>query len=207
MRLRERWRATWAALELPTPREAVFRDLIRRYREPQRAYHTLGHIRECFGQFDAASRSVRRPGEVLLAIWYHDAVYRPDRPHNEERSADLARHVALAAGASRPVAGRIRRLVLATRHSRRPPPGDAALLVDIDLAILGAAPRRFARYEADIQREYARVPLELFRRTRAAILERFLARDSIYSTHSFIRRLEAPARANLRRSIARLRSR
>ena len=207
MRLRERWRATWAALELPTPPGAVFRDLMRRYREPHRAYHTLGHIRECFAQFDAVSRSVRRPGEVLLAIWYHDAVYHPDGSLNEERSADLAREVALEAGASRRVARRVHRLILATRHQRRPPPGDPALLADIDLAILGAAPRRFARYEADIRREYARVPLMIFRRTRATILERFLSRPSIYSTRSFIRRLEAPARANLTRSIVRLRGR
>ena len=54
--------------------------------------------------------------------------------------------------------------------------------------------------------EYAFVPEDAFRAGRAAILERFLESPALYPDPAFRERLEAPARANLRREIAGLRS-
>jgi predicted metal-dependent HD superfamily phosphohydrolase len=96
-------------------------------------------------------------------------------------------------------------LVMATRHDARPATPDAALVVDIDLAILGAEAERFDEYEVQVRQEYAWVPGPLFRRKRRAILEGLLARPGIYATAWFHPRFEARARANLRRSLARLR--
>jgi predicted metal-dependent HD superfamily phosphohydrolase len=81
---------------------------------------------------------------------------------------------------------------------------DQCWLVDIDLSILGAVPARFDEYERQVRDEYAFVPEELFRRKRAEVLAGFVARARIYSTPFFRDRLEAPARANLGRSIAAL---
>jgi predicted metal-dependent HD superfamily phosphohydrolase len=79
------------------------------------------------------------------------------------------------------------------------------LLVDIDLSILGATPERFDEYEVQVRQEYAWVPGPLFRRKRGEILQAFLVRPSIYSMPWFRQRLEAQARSNLQRSVARLR--
>ena len=46
-----------------------------------------------------------------------------------------AQAVVLAAGLDTTVEDRVRDLILATRHDVSPPAGDAALLVDVDLAI------------------------------------------------------------------------
>ena len=81
---------------------------------------------------------------------------------------------------------------------------DAQLLVDIDLAILGAAPARFDEYERQVRNEYAHVPDEAFREGRRRVLQQFLARPVIYRTAPAHRTLERRARANLARSIAAL---
>jgi predicted metal-dependent HD superfamily phosphohydrolase len=93
---------------------------------------------------------------------------------------------------------------LATKHNAEPTSRDAALLVDVDLAILGAAPERFDEYERQVREEYSWVPGFLFRRKRREILEGFLARPHVYSTDHFLACYEAAARANLVRSIERL---
>ena len=79
---------------------------------------------------------------------------------------------------------------------------DEQVLVDVDLAILGAAPARFAEYELQIREEYAHVPGFLFRMKRRAILKSFLDRLAIYSTPLLREQLESRARINLATAIA-----
>ena len=81
---------------------------------------------------------------------------------------------------------------------------DAALLLDIDLAILGAAPARFDEYERQVRAEYAHVAEADFRAGRARVLAGFLARPRLYATEAFHGALEQRARANLARSLATL---
>ena len=90
----------------------------------------------------------------------------------------------------------------ATRHAALPALPDERLVADIDLAILGAAPRRFAQYERQVRAEYAAVPEETFRHRRRAILQAFLDRPHLYGTAHFRQALEARARDNLARAIA-----
>lgn len=116
---------------------------------------------------------------------------------NEARSADWAVTALLAAGVSAEVQARAHALIMATKHTAAPLAGDAALLVDIDLAILGAAPARFAEYEWQIRQEYAWVPAEVFVEKRKAVLQGFQDQAPIYGTALFQTRLEAQARRNL----------
>ena len=139
---------------------------------------------------------------MLLALWFHDAIYQPKRNDNEDKSADWGAEVLARAGAPASVVDRFRGLVLATRHEAQPQSADARLLVDIDLSILGAEPARFDEYEAQVRKEYAHVPDLFFRMGRAKILKHFLARPAIYSTASFRDRFEARARTNLQRSLS-----
>ena len=186
--------------------------LLARYAEPQRAYHTLQHLRECLDLFEEAEAAARagpsgaepvseHPAEVELALWFHDAIYDIPATDNEQRSADWAR-AALATASAPPDAGaRVHALVMATRHDAAPTGADAQLLVDIDLAILGAPAARFAEYEMQIRREYAHVPEAAFRQRRRTILRSFLERAPLYAT-AFVRdRREVAARVNLRRAV------
>jgi predicted metal-dependent HD superfamily phosphohydrolase len=141
---------------------------------------------------------------VEVALWFHDAVHDPRRDDNEARSAEWARSSVAAAGVPAIVAGKIGDLVLATRHVALPRAIDARVVVDVDLSILGADTKRFAEYEAQIREEYGFVPHADYRRSRAAILERFVSRPTLFGTKPFIERYEPQARANLERALARL---
>ena len=201
--LANQWRDTWRDLHLPLP-EGVLPALLARWAEPHRRYHTLQHLRECLELLAAHGALAERPGEVGIALWFHDAVYDTARHDNEAASADWARRVLRDAGAAQDVIARVDALILATRHSQVPATSDERLLVDIDLAILGAAPARFDEYERQIRDEYGFVPEDVFRDKRAGILRGFLARPALFSTAALAARLEAPARANLAGAIARL---
>lgn len=179
--------------------------LLAAYQQPQRKYHTLQHLQECLTRFEPVRGLAHQPGEVELALWFHDAVYEVRGQDNELKSAQWAQSVVMNAGATAAVADRVFALVMVTRHDALPASADEQLLVDVDLSILGAAPERFDEYERQVQAEYAWVPGWMFRRKRREILERFLARPFIFNTLHFRAMLETQARENLRRSIARLR--
>lgn len=213
--LHRSWQRAWQGAGCTAPGDALAAELLARYREPQRRYHTLQHLSECLGHLEAVLDQVPDPAAIELALWFHDAVYELAGPgaasneqrsaaFNEQRSALWAHQALLAGGAPPALARQVHDLVMATRHDALPATPDQCWLVDIDLSILGAAPARFDEYERQVRDEYAFVPEELFRRKRAEVLAGFIARARIYSTPFFHDRLEAPARANLGRSIAAL---
>lgn len=199
----EEWKRTWDQLGLPSSR-TMFADLTARYCETHRAYHTLQHLRECFDHLAAARDLAERPVEIELALWFHDAIYDPQRNDNEERSAELAVELMDHAGADQCLKDRVQQLVLTTKHTAIPPDLDARLLVDIDLAILGAAPTRFDEYEQQVRQEYTWVPEAEFRKGRSRILLQFLKRPRLYLTDWFAERFEQSARDNLQRSLSQL---
>ncbi len=137
---------------------------------------------------------------MSLAAWFHDAVY-DGQAEAEERSALWA----LRALADRPSAEEVARLVrLTERHLPADDDANGCVLSDADLAILAAAPERYAAYVADVRREYAHVPDDLFRAGRAAVLRDLLAKPSLFHTAHAREHWEAPARANVEAELAQL---
>jgi predicted metal-dependent HD superfamily phosphohydrolase len=197
------WDAAWSELRLAPP-PGLYARVTGRYLEPHRSYHTLRHLEECFALFDAARHLSMNAGEVLIALWLHDAVYLPKSRDSEEASARWAEKILHEAGATSDIIGRVRELILATKHDASPSSADAGVLVDIDLAILASDAERFEQYETQVRQEYAHVPDIVFRMGRAKILKQFLARPWIYTTPYFRERFEQNARDNLARSLARL---
>lgn len=180
--------------------------LLAGYAQPHRKYHTLQHLEEVLSLFDGVRWLAARPAEVEAALWFHDAVYDLNRHDNESRSADWAQRALLEGGVPAEAADRVHGLVMATRHDIEPAGDDARLLVDIDLAILGAGRARFDEYERQIRDEYGHVPDLVFKEKRHAILRGFLARPRIFGTGHFHAGLEDAARANLRRALGETRT-
>jgi predicted metal-dependent HD superfamily phosphohydrolase len=199
------WQRAWSALGGHGDALALRQRLLAAWSEPQRQYHTLQHLQECIALLEPQLALAEHPGDVELALWFHDAVYDVRGRDNESRSADWAGQELQRAGVPAAAIARVRQLIMATCHDALPRGADAQLLVDVDLSILGAPPARFAEYELQVRQEYAWVPGPVFRRKRRALLAQFLARPRIYGTEHFNRTLESPARDNLRRSLARLR--
>lgn len=194
----------WSSLGACVDVRPLCGEVIARYEEPHRRYHTRRHLDECFERLDELGHLPCRLREVEVAIWFHDSIYEPQREDNELRSAELAREAIVGAGVSEEVAQRVRNLVLCTRHTAPPVGIDAEVLVDVDLSILGASPSRFDEYEEQIREEYAWVPETEFRQRRIEVLKGFLARDRIFHTQLFVARYEKRARINIARSLERL---
>lgn len=190
------WQSTWHGLGL-TPAPGLHEALLARYAEPHRHYHATQHLQECLGHADRIQALAERPAEVLIALWFHDAIYDTRRHDNEALSAQWAYQALLDAGGSTDLADRVSALVMVTQHRAEPGSRDEQVLVDVDLAILGAPPERFAQYEAQIRAEYGWVPAEVFTEKRREVLAGFLARPQIYGTELFNALYEARARDNL----------
>ena len=203
--LPERWSALLHRCGASVDPEPYGRDLLKRWAEPQRRYHATEHLRAVLDHVDALAEHAGDPDTVRLAAWFHDAVYRPDRSENEERSAALAVRALTEAGLSRERVAEVARLVRLT-VTHRPEPGDrdGEVLCDADLAVLGGPPQAYAAYAAAVREEYAFVPEEDFRAGRAAILRQLLALPALYRTTTALDRFDAAARANLAAELTRL---
>lgn len=183
------------------PSQQVYSSLTSAYSEPHRHYHTTHHIDDCLIQLDTAPGIADFPEEVELALWFHDAVYKPTSSKNELKSAEWAQAFLQAAGADSARGQRVYEHILATRHGEESLSGDAAVVVDVDLSILGREPDSYDEFEQAIRREYKWVPWPVYRRKRVEILSSFLGRGKIYTTELFRNRFEARARQNLERAI------
>jgi predicted metal-dependent HD superfamily phosphohydrolase len=197
-----RWRTLTTRLGIAVqPAAALLDELVRAYSEPGRHYHNLDHIAALLGLLDQHGQDARNRDAIELAIFFHDAVYRPTRSDNEAASAALARARLTQMGVSEGLLREVERLILATRHGASLADADSdpdlALLVDLDLSILGAERSAYAAYAHAIRREYAIVPDLLYRPGRRRVLAEFLARPRIYATPRLRDLWEAPARANL----------
>lgn len=99
--LPDRWRDTLLAARsgAPGPDPLPYAEnLLVRWAEPQRRYHTTAHLTAVLDRIDTLAGYAADVHAVRLAAWFHDAVYRPDRTENEERSAALAERALPEAG-------------------------------------------------------------------------------------------------------------
>lgn len=196
-----KWALAWSALGVHQPDADLYKELLARYSEPHRAYHTLQHQDECLLNFNELLAQAEHSAEISLAIWFHDAIYDIGRSDNEERSASWAHAALLKAGVAEAVADRVYALIMATRHDAVPHGVDAQILIDVDLWVLGSPAARFDEYERQIRQEYCVVPEAIFQQKRLQILQYFFDRPRIFSTPVFFERHEHQAKQNLLRSI------
>ncbi|MEU1473278.1 hypothetical protein ABZ434_34320 [Streptomyces sp. NPDC005761] len=199
--LRGRWQECLVAArgggEDPDP-SPYADNLLARWAEPQRRYHTTAHLTAVLDHLDTLAGHAADPDAVRLAAWFHDAVYRPDRSENEERSAVLAERALPEAGVPAATTAEVARLVRLT-VSHDPADGDSngEALCDADLAILAAPPKEYAEYAARVREEYGFVPDEAFREGRAAVLRQLLELPRLFRTPHGVAEWEARARHNL----------
>ncbi len=193
------WQRAWDHLALQAP-AGLFEQLMAAYSEPQRHYHTLQHLAECLHHFESVISLAKAPGEVEIALWFHDAIYDVRGKENERRSADWAVKVLSENGATAQMCERVDALIMATLHDVMPADLDQQLLVDIDLAILGASPQRFEEYDGQVRAEYSWVLGFVYKMKRKMVLKGFLSRPVIFHTDVFRVKYEQLARFNLQRA-------
>ncbi|MCX5558638.1 hypothetical protein [Streptomyces sp. NBC_00038] len=205
--LRPRWtRALEGSRSPGGPDPTPYADnLLTRWQEPQRRYHTLTHLTAVLDHIDVLEKHADTPDLVRLAAWFHDAVYLPNRSENEERSAHLAERALPEAGLTAPDTAEVARLVrLTVTHAPADDDRNGQVLCDADLAILAAPAPAYADYTKAVREEYAFVPAEAFREGRAAILRQLLDLPRLFRTPYGEREWEQRARENLRTELTQL---
>jgi len=198
--LRRQWHdllCLWAVD--PALADRTFEDICKHYAEPVRFYHTLDHIENMLKTVESIGSHARNLNVVKLATWLHDVIYDSRASDNEERSADFAER--LCGKFSMPDGRLVASLILKTKTHDAGNDTDAQVLLDADLAILGASEPAYQTYAAKIRQEYAWVPELDYRQGRCQVLQKFLSRSKIFH---FLSDLEAPARRNVAAEIARL---
>lgn len=193
-----------SALGAETDAQAACDALLVAHASEPRRYHTFAHVEACLGWLDWSWSLAQRPHEIAIALFFHDAVYEPLATDNEAKSAAWARDVLGRAGVAEEVLARVEAMILATR-THEASDEDTALLLDIDLAILGSSTSTFARFERDVRAEYAAIDDATYATGRARALAGFAERPAIYTTPLFRELLEDKARANITRALARWR--
>jgi len=204
--INQNWLDSLKSLGLATEKSDLFLEkLKKRYQSRGRYYHNLSHIEALLTSLQAQWQDLAKPEAVLLAIWYHDAIYSPLRKDNEARSARLARQDLQQFGADTALCERIAYLILQTaNHTQAPTHQDHDLgwFLDFDLEILGATQPAYQRYAHQIRQEYKLIPLGVYRKGRIQVLKRMLQTPYLYHSPLYRKRYERQARQNLLAEIA-----
>jgi predicted metal-dependent HD superfamily phosphohydrolase len=190
---------------------ALLDSLLGRHRETHRRYHGVRHVTWVVRHVEelAATEPVGDLGAVVVAAFFHDAVYDPRAADNEAASARLAERELTVVDWAESRRQHVAAMVEATA-THDVPTGtgidpaidraietDTALLLDADLAVLGSDPASYQAYVAGVRSEYAHVSADDWCSGRIQILQSFLDRPALFATPTGRARWEARARANV----------
>ena len=187
--------------------------LLQAWEQPHRAYHHSGHLSQMLTDLDrlyAHRTQGSTPLPLVLAAWFHDAVYEGAPGEDERRSEQLAGaslEPLIAAGLlSEEELQLVRLLVRATAPHEMPEstelpagsnPADIVFFLDADMAILAADSARYRRYLRGVRSEYSHFDDEAFRTGRTSFLHSVLERERIFLSERARELWEEPARVNL----------
>lgn len=191
----------------PSRAYPAFTELAEAYRSPGRVYHTLEHIQAVLAWIETLQRHAIDLPTLQLAAWFHDCVYDPRATDNEEQSATYAQNVLSRLALPAPTIQAVSQMILCTKtHTTVANQPDCQILLDADLAILGASVQDYETYAQAIRQEYSWLPDTAYNAGRIHVLQTFLQRTSIYRTAPMYTTLEKLARENIRRELASLSS-
>ena len=198
-----RWHKLMRAFNL-ADNNSVFHSLLQAYSQRHRCYHTSEHINACLIHLDNSNHLATNPYEIEMALWFHDAIYQPYSSDNELKSALLAKKFLLENNVDKTIIARIYNLVMVTLHNGLTSTEDEALMIDIDLTILGSNTDVYQIFEKNIRKEYRFVPYFLYKKKRVEILQGFIKQAKIYQTEYFYKLFEKQARNNIQRILLNL---
>ena len=223
-----RWMRCKSNMNRPDVSIIWFQRLCQHYSESHRHYHTLMHLEEMFlyhdlltqhyynnhGRQQHATEPMTELDQeaIVLATFFHDAVYNVHSVTNEEDSAvlfqtyvqELRQQGVMIMEGLEPM---VLQLILATKQHEVSTENSTclALFLDLDMSVLGKIPQAYSCYAALIRQEYCHVPHEVYCEKRAMVLENFLKQPQIYGTQIMLEALEQRARDNLEQEIQNLR--
>lgn len=190
------WQAAW-----PDAPPGLAESVLEAWQTKGRHYHTHQHLIEMLEGLEANKHRAQYLDEIIMAIFFHDAVYNPKAHDNEARSAAWATEALSNGRWPDEAIGRITQMILKTIGHTQPETNDEALFLDLDLMILGTTPQRFSEYERQIRSEYRWVPGFIYRKERGKILKMFEAAQPLFHTEEIQKTHEKSAHRNLSKTL------
>ena len=188
--------------------------LLQAWEQPHRAYHHSGHLSQMLTDLDrlyAHRTQGSTPLPLVLAAWFHDAVYE-GAPGEDERLASTSLEPLVTAGL---LTGHelqmVSLLVRATATHELPKsvdlpagyePADIQFFLDADMAILAADSARYRRYLRGVRSEYSHFDDEAFRAGRTTFLRSILGRKCVFLSEEGLQLWEEPAQTNLQAELS-----
>lgn len=178
--------------------QTIFFTLVTAYSSSTRYYHNLEHIQQILEIVEPMqSQAINFPA-IGLAAWFHDVIYDSRDKDNEEQSAEYAETSLKTLKLPITLIDSVKILILNTKtHQAQPDDIDSQILLDADLAILGASESSYRNYAQAIRQEYSWIPDEVYRVGRKQVLQNFLQRKRIYLTELLFLHLEENAKRNM----------
>ncbi|TDJ69045.1 MAG: hypothetical protein E2O38_14505 [Proteobacteria bacterium] len=190
------WNRCFADAEGEGP-ATIYVDLVRRYSEPHRRYHTCDHIAHCLKQFDLAAELMDNCDAVEMGLWFHDAIYEPGAADNELESAQLFEEITNDQQSL--LKQSVYDLIMVTKHPEHPKCLDEKFMVDIDLSSFALPWGVFIQDSQAVREEFSHVPDERFFAGHLKFLNSLVRRPTFFFTDFFQTRYEAIARKNIAR--------
>ncbi|QCE43512.1 hypothetical protein E9099_07835 [Psychroserpens sp. NJDZ02] len=154
-------------------------------------------------QLDQIQTKIEDLDSLRFAIWYHDIVYKSTKKDNEEKSALFALKRLKRINFKPERAQSVEHLILSTKKHNIlvTQNNDNAVLLDLDLSILGTDWNTYKKYISNIRKEYKIYPDFMYNPGRKKVLNHFLERENLYFTEHYKKQYEQQARENLSREI------
>lgn len=172
-------------------------EIFSKYSEPKRHYHTINHLEAIIIDLSDVKDNIEDWDTTLLAVFYHDIIYKASSSINEADSAKLAMHKLSEIGYSAEKIAKCANMILATKLHEPSDDDDTNYLIDADLAILGRGQYDYQKYTEQIREEYSIYPDFMYNNGRKKALQHFLQMETIYKTEHFFKKYEKQARINI----------
>lgn len=176
-------------------------EIFTKYSEPKRHYHTIDHLEAIITDLTEVKSKVNDWDTTLLAVFYHDIIYKASSNTNEGDSAKLAMQRLSEIGYLAEKVAKCANMILATKKHEHSEDSDTNYLIDTDLAILGKSSYDYQKYTEQIREEYSIYPDFMYANGRKKALQHFLQMKTIYKTEYYSKKYEKQARVNIKNEL------
>ncbi len=178
-------------------------EIQKKYTSKSRHYHNLSHIYNMLNQIENFKHEISDLDVLKFSIWYHDIIYKSIRKDNEVKSSILSKKRLESLKIDEKRLNSVEKLIVSTKNHQIiiEENKDNAILLDLDLSILGSDWETYKKYIENIRKEYAIYPDFMYNNGRKKVLEHFLKRKTLYFTEAYQRKFETQAIENIKKEI------
>ena len=195
--IKQHWNEVVEYFQIPSEIEEVtFNRIVDLYNNPNSHYHTLTHVSTLLQLIDEENVSIENRITLILAAFYHDAIYNATSSKNEEESAKILRTDFNKINIESEIIDLAIQFILDTK-THQSTHSLSQLFLDMDLSILGVESEAYLAYTKQVRKEFKCFPDLIYRIGRKKFIQKTLAQPFIFYNDNFRNKLEKKVIENL----------